>query len=612
MSNEIRRSKDDALKRIRSVDNEKRKRLAELDLFVLDNSLRESVVGQTFGHTLENKLAILDAVASVGIEYRILGAFAISRRVDDQLALILKERGEVMSKYFVFTEDADNCNDQGCMLFGLEKIPAAMLKMKEFGVPNPIIEVDLDDASISWDSSFPVERLLELISFLLEYARDELGCDRRALINVRDWPFVMIHHPERLLQFVRGIVALPAGPGGIRPMGLMVEEPTGLFFASECAHWTRWLRDDCMTGWEDAKLLTRVHKQWGMADAVVLDMLASGADGIWCSLAEEGAAMGHTCSSVTLANLARLGNKKICRKFNTKNLVKAAVEVTKQTAGRAPDPRQTVYGPRATEVVFDFAGIAGSSHFDGNGDGIVDEVDSFSLAHFLGLPKPPIRITSLASNNMIMQHLCETFVEDPQFTEELATKMKERMQADLDDGRREDYSTPTGLAHLCIECGVKLDELEVRRATEADLTLSPFGKKLLTDAEEMFLEIMAGEPSMDKFAFYHYFLQPYLGCFACDTSRVMIETIIDVNHDGTIEWEEWKFWLVWALRQSSSGDDILTLDDLHHRVFRDALLPATLANLDEPEHLSTGADVQLDPFASHKFVGKTLTAMNCK
>ena len=90
MSNEIRRSKDDALKRIRSVDNEKRKRLAELDLFVLDNSLRESVVGQTFGHTLENKLAILDAVASVGIEYRILGAFAISRRVDDQLALILK------------------------------------------------------------------------------------------------------------------------------------------------------------------------------------------------------------------------------------------------------------------------------------------------------------------------------------------------------------------------------------------------------------------------------------------------------------------------------------------------------------------------------------------
>ncbi len=117
---------------------------------------------------------------------------------------------------------------------------------------------------------------------------------------------------------------------------------------------------------------------------------------------------------------------------------------------------------------------------------------------------------------------------------------------------------------------------------------------------------------MDKFAFYHYFLQPYLGCFACDTSRVMIETIIDVNHDGAIEWEEWKFWLVWALRQSSSGDDILTLDDLHHRVFRDALLPATLAMLDEPEHLSTGVDVQLDPFASHKFVGKTLTAMNRK
>ena len=61
-----------------------------------------------------------------------------------------------------------------------------------------------------------------------------------------------------------------------------------------------------------------------------------------------------------------------------------------------------------------------------------------------------------------------------------------------------------------------------------------------------------------------------------------------------------------------SGDDIFTLDDLHHRLFCDALLPATFAMLDEPENRATGADVRLDPLASHKFVGKTLTAMNRK
>ena len=36
----------------------------------------------------------------------------------------------------------------------------------------------------------------------------------------------MTHHPERLFEFVRGVVVLPGGPDGIRPMGLCVEEPT--------------------------------------------------------------------------------------------------------------------------------------------------------------------------------------------------------------------------------------------------------------------------------------------------------------------------------------------------------------------------------------------------
>ena len=41
---------------------EKQKVLRELDLFVLDNSLRESTVGQLRGHTLESKWEIFDQV----------------------------------------------------------------------------------------------------------------------------------------------------------------------------------------------------------------------------------------------------------------------------------------------------------------------------------------------------------------------------------------------------------------------------------------------------------------------------------------------------------------------------------------------------------------------
>ena len=40
-----------------------RQRMREVDLIVLDNSMRESTVGQLRGHTLENKWKIYDEVS---------------------------------------------------------------------------------------------------------------------------------------------------------------------------------------------------------------------------------------------------------------------------------------------------------------------------------------------------------------------------------------------------------------------------------------------------------------------------------------------------------------------------------------------------------------------
>ena len=41
---------------------DKRKALRQMELFVLDNSLRESTVGQLRGHTIENKWKIYEQV----------------------------------------------------------------------------------------------------------------------------------------------------------------------------------------------------------------------------------------------------------------------------------------------------------------------------------------------------------------------------------------------------------------------------------------------------------------------------------------------------------------------------------------------------------------------
>ena len=52
------------LKALKSFE-EKQKVLQELDLFVLDNSLRETTVGQLRGHTLEGKHEIHDLVSNI-------------------------------------------------------------------------------------------------------------------------------------------------------------------------------------------------------------------------------------------------------------------------------------------------------------------------------------------------------------------------------------------------------------------------------------------------------------------------------------------------------------------------------------------------------------------
>jgi hypothetical protein len=85
----------------------------------------------------------------------------------------------------------------------------------------------------------------------------------------------------------------------------------------------------------------------------VLASLANGATGIWCGVSREGAAVGHCCSAVTLANLHRLGNEHVARTYNLPAVRAAAVEVTRITTGRDPHEHEEVYGARAMDVVFD-------------------------------------------------------------------------------------------------------------------------------------------------------------------------------------------------------------------------------------------------------------------
>ena len=82
----------------------KYKQLQNLDMFVLDNSIRESTVGQLRGHTLESKWAIYDEVKRCGFKHTIVASFSHMTRVDDVFIKQLVERGEDRDGLWAFSE----------------------------------------------------------------------------------------------------------------------------------------------------------------------------------------------------------------------------------------------------------------------------------------------------------------------------------------------------------------------------------------------------------------------------------------------------------------------------------------------------------------------------
>ena len=79
----------------------KRETLRNLNCFVLDNSIRESTVGQLRGHTLENKWKVYEEVKKCGFKNIVVASFAQMTRVDDHFVQQLVERGEDKSTLFV-------------------------------------------------------------------------------------------------------------------------------------------------------------------------------------------------------------------------------------------------------------------------------------------------------------------------------------------------------------------------------------------------------------------------------------------------------------------------------------------------------------------------------
>ena len=256
--------------------NEKRRALKDIDVFVLDNSIRESTVGQLRGHTLENKMKIYDEIKKCGFKNIVVASFSHMPRVDDVFVKQLVEQGEDTNTLFAFSEITEGIKDGA---LDAETIPVALKKMKSLKLKNPIFEIDVFDKSVDWKKKFTVEDMCQLLLKRIDWTYKNLSEDARIFFNLRDFPFAMKEVPDRVLTVVNFLATLPAQK---RPFGLIYEEPTGKYLPEEMGIWTSSIRRVMNRGgWQSGKLLVHVHKKWGLAETVQLECLCSGADGVW-------------------------------------------------------------------------------------------------------------------------------------------------------------------------------------------------------------------------------------------------------------------------------------------------------------------------------------------
>jgi 6-pyruvoyl-tetrahydropterin synthase len=539
---------------IDKVAEQKRDRLSEMDFFILDNSIRESTVGQLRGHTIENKKAIYQQVKKCGMHSIIVASFSQMARVDDEFCQWLKEQGEDFDKLFSFSEVCGGKIVDGA--YDTETIPIALEKNRKYGLYNTFFEMDLADENVQWGTKFTVKDMCMLIEKRMDWVYDKINPKARILINFRDLPAVMDEDPERLLSIVEFLATMPPKK---RMFALAFEDPMGESLPEELEAWTASVRKVMDgSGWKDGRLLVHIHQKWDLQTAATLDCLGAGADGVWASLCEEGAAMGHASSSVCLMNLVRLGNEKVQQTYNCKEFRKAAIEVTKLTTGRPPHPKQVVCGERALDLVFGFIGV---------GD--------FNLGDFFG-EKTVNRITTLATPQMIVDRLTALFGENPNFTLEIAQTMKEKMLEDLNSvpPRKEEYMSETGLALLFDRSGGKLTD-KMSEAIARVCVKEQHHKVIIEEIRELWdfwdaKEQEKGDGRLEFDSFYHGFLASYFGCYRCKGTKRALRAM-DMDNDGYVDWNEFMVYIKWALHQYP---DVTTADETLEIAFQKGLIPA--------------------------------------
>jgi len=453
--------------------------------------------------------------------------------------------------------------------------------MEQHGVPNAILEMDLTgflESNFAGDDA--TDNIMEMLTFLLGWHKNKFP-KGMTFLNLRDLPAAMYKNTEFALGVVRRLAKLEKN---LRPNGIMFEEPSNVALPTELAQWVSMVRKEMDTncwstrvpepdadGQPDGLLQVHVHNNWGLGEACQLACLSAGATGIWCSICEEGgAAEGHACSAVTLANLARIGNDDVGKRYRTHKLASAAQTVTYCTTGKDPHDRQVVYGPRSGEALMAMATPACQ---DAN----------FDLLALTGRQKNT-SVNELSKVLHIVEALQRYFGDNAEFSEENSRRMLKQILADLNSGNKEEYSSEMGLAKLFVTATKKRPACiwnKLQKLSELQ-DQDPFVETMVCQAHKHYNQTLVGSEGLDFNAWLSVFGTRFFGRQArASEAAMMAFKFMDLNGNGTVEWWEIKLFVEWACKQYHH--DIMNFDDLVVCVLERAILPNIKETLESSE-----------------------------
>ncbi|WP_411024945.1 hypothetical protein, partial [Salmonella sp. s54836] len=203
-------------------------------------------------------------------------------------------------------------------------------------------------------------------------------------------------------------------------------------------------------------------------------------------------------------------------------------------------------------------------------------VGKFDLANFFG-EETTNRITSLATKEMIRDRLENLFGQDEQFTVQIGMKMKEKILEDLRNKRKEEYQSRVGIALLFDRSGGKLTKSMVDAIAEVEVK-NLHHMAIIKEIRQLWnafnlQEEADGTDFRDSLlfdSFYHGFMAPYIGCYRCTETRQAFKAL-DVDNDGSVDWEEFLVYIKWALHEYPRLE---TADEVMATAFEKGLIPA--------------------------------------